>query len=143
MVVDFADQLAVQAQADAFDEARVPGLVGERLSVRADPGDVGIRAFLAANRAALPANAVQRVAGIVPGSSGQVCRTGGYPRDEPADRARGPEDVDLGVTGMGGDRAQEQRAAPPAIGKSHHQKSARSRDRRTARARSAGPAGRP
>jgi hypothetical protein len=52
-----------------------------------------------------------------PESSGQVRRTGGYPRDEPADRSRGPEDVDLGVTGMGGDRLQVQRTAALAIGK--------------------------
>jgi len=44
-------------------------------------------------------------------------RTGGYPHDESADRPRGPEDVDPGVTGMVGDRLQEQRTAPPAMGK--------------------------
>jgi hypothetical protein len=52
-----------------------------------------------------------------PEPSRQVRRTGGYSRDESPDRPRGREDVDSGATGMRGDRLQEQRTAPPAIGK--------------------------
>ena len=50
------------------------------------------------------------------GLSSLVRHTGGDLRDESPDRSRGPEDVKVGVTGMHGDRVQEQRAAPPAIG---------------------------
>jgi hypothetical protein len=70
----------------------------------------------AANRAALGCERDSARRRHRPESSGQVRRSGGYPRDEPADRSRGPEDMDLGVTGVGGDRLQEQRTASPAIG---------------------------
>ena len=47
--------------------------------------------------------------------SWRVRQTGGYLRDESPDRARGGQDVDVGITGVCGDRLPEHRAAAAAI----------------------------
>src|SRR6201994_1906230 len=47
--------------------------------------------------------------------SWRVRHTGGYLRDESPDRARGWQDVDVGITGVCGDRLPESRAAAAAI----------------------------
>lgn len=47
--------------------------------------------------------------------SWRVRHTGGYLRDESPDRARGWQDVDVGITGVCGDRLPERRAAAAAI----------------------------
>ena len=47
--------------------------------------------------------------------SWRVRHTGGYLRDESPDRARGWQDVDVGITGVCGDRLPEHRAAAAAI----------------------------
>src|SRR5437879_3362408 len=50
-----------------------------------------------------------------------IPRYGGYTgtvvlRDEPPDRARAAQQVQVGAGGMSGDRLQDQRAAPSAVG---------------------------
>ena len=47
--------------------------------------------------------------------SWRVRHTGGYLRDESPDRARGWQDIDVGITGVCGDRLPEHRPAAAAI----------------------------